>query len=295
MRGTLTASVVITTRNRKDELRKALLSAVEQATKPEVLVIDDGSADGTAEMVQADFPGVRLVRHDDSLGYIVRRNEGARLAMGAVVFSIDDDAVFSTPDVVRQTLDDFGSGRVGAVAIPYIDVYTDPRVCQAAPDREAVYVTRQFKGTAYAVRRDVFVRLGGYREHLFHQGEEGDFCIRLLADGYVVRVGTADPIHHFESPNRDVHRMDFYGVRNAVLFVWENVPLPYLLVHLPVVVFRCLLLTLEPGRLKIRVNGLIDGFRQCPLVPRQPVSRSTYRAWRSFTKGPRAMATPINA
>lgn len=284
------ATVLITTKNRRDELRTALQSAVAQTTPVEVLVIDDGSADGTPEMVTAEFPGVRLVRHDDSLGYIVRRNEGARLANGAVVFSIDDDAVFSTPEVVRQTLADFGSGRVGAVAIPYIDVHTDPRVYQAAPDAQAVHVTDRYKGTAYAVRRDVFVRLGGYREHLFHQGEESDFCIRLLAAGHVVRLGNAAPIHHLESPNRDFRRMDYYGVRNAVLFAWQNVPVPFVLLHLPVVVLRCLAHTWNPGRLRTRLAGVFKGLWLCASVPREPVPASTYRLWRFLAKGPRPLA-----
>jgi len=284
------ATVVITTKDRRDDLRAAIRSALVQTVPIEVLVIDDGSTDGTPEMIRKEFPSVRVIDHEDSRGYIVRRNEGARLAAGDVVFSIDDDAVFSTPDIVRQTLDQFVSERISAVAIPYIDVHTDPRVCLAAPDGQGVYVTRQFKGTAYAVRRDVFVRVGGYREHLFHQGEEGDFCIRLLAAGSLVRLGTADPIQHFESPKRDCQRMDFFGVRNAVLFAWQNVPLPFLLVHMLVVSGRCLLLTLKPGRLRTRVAGLIAGFRQLASVSREPVSRPTYRLWRSLAKGPRVLS-----
>ena len=48
-----------------------------------------------------------MIRHDESRGYIVRRNEGVREACGKIVISIDDDAAFSTPDVVRQTLAEF--------------------------------------------------------------------------------------------------------------------------------------------------------------------------------------------
>lgn len=284
------ATVLITTKDRRDELRTAIRSALIQTVPVEVLVIDDGSTDGTADMVRAEFYGVRVIRHEDSRGYIVRRNEGARLAAGPVVFSIDDDAVFSTRDIVKRTLEEFEPACVSAVAIPYVDIHVDRHVCQAAPDRQSVYATRQFKGTAYAVRRDVFVRVGGYRDHLVHQGEEGDFCIRLLAAGSVVRLGTADPIHHFESPRRDLQRMDFFGVRNTVLFAWQNVPLPFLLVHLPVVSLRCLLLTLKPARLKIRVAGLIDGLRQCASVTREPVSWRTYRRWQSLAKGPRILS-----
>ena len=115
-------TVVITTRNRKDSLRTALQSVLTQTAKPEVLVIDDASTDGTAEMVRGEFPTVRLDQSPQALGLIVQRNRGASLANGDIIFSIDDDAAFSTPHVIEQTLAEFEHDRVGAVAIPFINV-----------------------------------------------------------------------------------------------------------------------------------------------------------------------------
>jgi hypothetical protein len=103
------------------------------------------------------------------------------VALGDVVFSLDDDAVFSSPLVVEQTLRDFSHPRIGAVAIPYIEPHKANKEMQRAPTREDVWITASYIGTAHAVRRDVFLALGGYREHLVHQGEEGDFCLRMLA------------------------------------------------------------------------------------------------------------------
>jgi glycosyltransferase involved in cell wall biosynthesis len=281
----LAATVVIVTKNRKDELRTALQSAVAQSAAPEILVIDDGSTDGTTEMVRAEFPAARLVRHEQSRGLIVRRNEGMSHATGAIVFSIDDDAIFSTAEVVRQTLREFEPESVGAVAMPYIDVNTDAQLRQRSPEG-GVYVTSRYIGTAHAVRRDVFTRVGGYRDDLTHQGEEGDFCIRMLQAGHVVRLGTADPIHHFESPKRDRSRMDYFGVRNAIRFAWQNVPLPFLLVHLPVAAVRGLLLTFDPPRLRTRAAGLLAGLGGCVPSTRTPVTRQTFRTWRRLEGAP---------
>ncbi len=278
------ASVVIVTKNRRHELRRAIESALSQAAPIEVIVIDDGSSDGTGQMVRADYPAVALVQHQESRGYIVRRNEGAHIASTAFVFSIDDDAAFSTPHTVWQTVHEFQAESIGAVAIPYIDVNRDRRVRQIAADSDSVHVTDAFIGTAHAVRRELFLRLGGYREHFVHQGEEGDFCVRMLDAGYFVRLGTADPIHHFESPKRDLSRMDFFGVRNAVVFAWQNVPFPFVLAHLPVTSFRCLTFTFEPRRFWIRFLGLLHGYRCLRSLSREPVSPSTYRLARRLRK-----------
>jgi len=217
------ASVVITTKNRKEELLKGVESAMGQRGLLEVIVIDDGSTDGTAEELKNKFsvfrsqfseeklatsdsrlatapealsldsgrstldpqtaakPLLRLIRYEESRGLIVRRNEGARVAEGDVIFSLDDDAVFSSPFVVEQTLQDFSHPRIGAVAIPYIEPHKANKEMQRAPTREDVWITASYIGTAHAVRRDVFLALRGYREHLVHQGEEGDFCLRMLA------------------------------------------------------------------------------------------------------------------
>lgn len=274
------ATVVITTRNRRDDLRTCLQSTVTQTPVPEVIVVDDASDDGTVEMIESEFPQVRLLRHAEMQGYIVGRNEAARHATGTVLVSLDDDAAFSSPVIVRDTLAAFSDARIGAVAIPYIDVHRGPAVKQLAPDHQRVFVTNTFIGTAHAIRREVFAQVGGYREYLFHQGEESDFCIRMLAAGYVVRLGTSEPIHHFESPRRDFRRMDHFGPRNALLFIHQNVPAPASFSRIVATVARLLAWTLSPSRLRIRVSGIIAGFAAMLRYPRQPVAAGIYRLWR---------------
>jgi glycosyltransferase involved in cell wall biosynthesis len=273
------ATVVITTKNRKEELANAIASALAQDCRPRVLVIDDGSTDGTGELVREKFPQVRLDRAEKSLGYIAQRNRGAALADTPFIVSIDDDAVFSTPRVVSQTLTALDHVRVGAVAIPFVNVNQDNRVRQVAPDDRSVHVVSSYIGTAHALRRELFLRLGGYREFLFHQGEEEDYCLRMLAAGYVVRLGRGDPIHHMESPRRDRRRMDFYGRRNNVLFAWYNVPMPMLPVHLAGTTLRGVQHAIASGRFIKMFQGLGAGYLAIPSEwsKRRPVSAAVYR------------------
>jgi glycosyltransferase involved in cell wall biosynthesis len=283
------ATVIIATRERRVELRRAIESALMQTAKPEVLVIDDASTDGTSEMVQKEFPEVRLHASEKAAGYIHQRNNGARLASGEIVFSIDDDATFSTPNIVEATLNEFGHPRVGAVGIPFVDVNRSSLVRQQAPSRQGVYATYSYIGTAHALRRELFVRLSGYRASLYHQGEEEDYCIRMLNAGYITRCGNSDPIYHFESPRRSFTRMDYYGARNKILFAWQNIPLPEVTWHLPATTVKTLLYALRPDRFWTRFRGVVAAYALCAggHARRRPVAQSTYRLSRLLkTRGP---------
>jgi glycosyltransferase involved in cell wall biosynthesis len=286
------ATVVISTKNRKEDVAKAVESAVAQTAKPEVLVIDDGSTDGTTEMLRERFPTVRLDRAEVSRGYIVQRNRGASLASGEIIFSIDDDATFPSPHTVEQTLGEFGSPRVGVVSIPYVDVRRGPRIHQRAPGDSGIFAAYTYTGTAYAARRELFLRLGGYREILVHQGEEGEFSLRLLEAGYVVCLGRADPIHHFESPRRDVRRQDYFNWRNMAVIAWLDFPASRVPIRMAAISVRLAMDIAKNGRPWNKLRGLTRGLLMGPglLRQRQPISTETYRLHRRLFSSP---ATPL--
>jgi glycosyltransferase involved in cell wall biosynthesis len=280
------ATVVITTKNRKEDLRKSIASALSQTVDLEVLVIDDGSADGTFDLVREEFPDVRIHRSETSQGLIVQRNRGATLAKTPIVVSIDDDAIFSTSTIMEATLNGFNHPRVGAVAIPVVDVNRSPEVRNQAPDVEKNYAIYDYIGTAHALRRDIFLKLGGYREILIHQGEEEDYCIRMLNEGFITKAGRGDPIHHFESPRRNWTRMDYFGARNKVLYAWYNVPFPQLPVHLAATTFKTATLSPKPGRLLTRLRGVMNAYMGIIAGHhrRQPVADNIYQISRELKR-----------
>jgi glycosyltransferase involved in cell wall biosynthesis len=281
------ATVLITSKNRKEELRRAVASALAQdGCAIEVLVIDDGSEDGTSEMIRSEFPQVTLSRSEASLGLIVQRNRGARLARAPIIVSMDDDATFSTPSVVTRTLQDFDHPRIAAVAIPFVNVMQDQTILQRAPDPHLRTAGEAYIGTAHAVKKSAFIGLGGYREHLLHQCEEEDFCIRLLQVGKLVRLGNADPIHHFESPKRDRRRMVFYNARNHLLFGWHNVPMPYYPIYVLATTFNLLRYGVLHGQVAWTIQGLARGWLDTFRLrrERQPVSGRVYRLSRRLKR-----------
>ena len=281
------ASLVIPTCNRRAELRELLYSARKQTVPVEIIVMDDGSTDGTAEMMRDEFPGISYERFAGPNGPSFLRNRGAQRTDAMILFFLDDDSVLTSPRTIEQTLAEFEHPRVGAVGIPYINIRQDKVVQERAPNTERIYVAHAFVGAAHAIRREVFLKLGGYREHFFYMGEEGDFCIRMMNHGYVVRLGCADPVCHYESPKRSSERMDFYGRRNDILFVWQNVPMPYLPIHLAATTLNGFAHAATRAKHPFRMlSGIMNGYRDCARhwSKRRPVRASVYRLHRQLKK-----------
>lgn len=274
------ASIVITTRNRRELLRGAVESALAQSADVEVIVVDDASTDGTAELIISEFPTVRLQRNERATGPAAERNTGVALALAECVVTLDDDAYFSTPAVIEQIIRDLDHPRVGAVAIPYINARTEGFVRQRAPSDEGVYLAPVSGEGVMAVRRAVFLALGGYRTSFVEQNEATDLALRLLDRGFVTRLGRSDPIVHLEA--RDGSGLDaryFYLGRNQSLFAWANVPAPYHLERLVVATVKTQLVGVRDRHARSTLRGVLDGCRVLLRSPprREPVSRAAYR------------------
>jgi GT2 family glycosyltransferase len=283
-----TASFVIPTRNRVEELRNLLRSLLAQTVPVEIHVMDDGEGEEPGEMIRREFPRVCYHRLGPGRGPAFQRNRGMELASTQIVFPVDDDTLFVSPRTVEQTLAEFDHPRVAAIGMPYINVRQDKVVRQRAPTADGVHVAQAFIGAAHAIRRDVFLKLGGYREHFFYMGEEGDLCVRMLQAGHVVRLGNADPILHYESTRRDLHRVDYYGKRNLIVFAWQNVPWPFLPFHLLATAAHGAWHGLTVARPRPSWAGLANGLWLCLTgrVQRAPVQRIVYRLNRRLVHGP---------
>jgi glycosyltransferase involved in cell wall biosynthesis len=278
------ASIVIPTKNRKDDLRRAVASAVFQRPESEIIVMDDGSTDGSSELVRSEFPRVKVHRFAQSRGSSVRRNQGVRLATGDIIVSIDDDAEFSTPNVVAQTVAEFDDPRVGAVAIPYIDVKIGPAILHQPPASSGVWLTSGYAGTAAAWRKNIFLGLGGYSELVLHMSEERDFCLRLLDAGFVVKLGRANLIRHYQSPVRIPRWNRMMQRRNDLIHAVCNVPFPEVLLHLMGTMLSGLVFGVRNRCVAETIAGYFRFLRvfNAAIKSRYPVSRRTYHLFREL-------------
>ncbi|MFJ8791081.1 bifunctional polysaccharide deacetylase/glycosyltransferase family 2 protein [Streptomyces sp. NPDC102462] len=108
-------SVIVPAYNEK-ECIAATLGSLARSTHPiEIIVVDDGSTDGTAEIAESlGLPNLRVVRQENA-GKPAALNNGVRHARHDIVVMMDGDTVFE-PDTVRQLVQPFADPEVGAVA-----------------------------------------------------------------------------------------------------------------------------------------------------------------------------------
>ncbi|MDQ0118789.1 glycosyltransferase [Pseudarthrobacter sp902506025] len=109
------ATVIVPAYNESAGIEAAVLSILASTHPVEVIVVDDGSTDGTADIVEAlDLPGVTVIRKENG-GKPSALNAGIQAASHDLVVMVDGDTVFE-PDTVRALIQPFADPRVGAIS-----------------------------------------------------------------------------------------------------------------------------------------------------------------------------------
>jgi GT2 family glycosyltransferase len=222
-------TVVVATRDRRDELRRTLEHLEGLSPAPPVVVVDNGSTDGTVEAVRAGFPGVQLIEQGRNLGCAARNVGVARARTPYVAFS-DDDSWWEQ-GALEAAADAFDAhprlGLVAAAVLVGPEGRADPVNADLAqsplPADEDLPGPRVlgFLACAAVVRRSAFVQAGGFDPLLFFGGEEALLAQDLAALGWGVCHLPRVRAHHHPSPLRPPsawrRRLE---ARNALLTAW---------------------------------------------------------------------------
>jgi GT2 family glycosyltransferase len=226
-------AVVIATRNRGNELLATLARLRALGERPPIVVVDNGSTDGTAEMVRASDPGVRLVALRRNQGGAAR-TVGARLVDSPYVAFSDDDSWWA-PGALDRAADLLDRHPRLAVLAARVLVGPEERldpVCDEmthsplprAPDLPGPSVLG-FIACGAVVRRAAFLEVGGFDARLGVGGEEELLSVDLAAGGWGLAYVEEVVAHHHPSPSRDPSGRRRVQVRNALWSAWLRRPL----------------------------------------------------------------------
>ncbi len=230
-------SIVIVSYNGREHLRRCFASLLTHppAAEREVIVVDNDSADGSADMVASDFPDVRLLRMRRNLGFAAGANRGIREATGEAIVLLNPDSEIETDPfapmlaylrehddvgiVAPRLLNPDGSLQLSCRRFPTFSVALFNRYSLLTRLFPRNRYSRQYllsdwqhdsvsevdwvSGACLMVRRSLLERIGLLDEGYFMYIEDVDLCQRVhRAGAKVVYYPAVSVVHHIGKSSR---------------------------------------------------------------------------------------------
>src|SRR3989304_4962962 len=226
-------SVVIPTYNRKSLLKSCLDSLTVQ-TYPkslfEVIIVDDGSTDGTEDLVHAYETEIKInfsYSKQNNKGPAAARNLGIGKARGELIAFTDDDCTVAE-NWLEECVKCFDSDYVGGVGGSInqkeggiISEFMDFHEVMQAPvvNGEILYLV-----TANAVyQRDILIAVSGFEEKIRNPGgEDPDLSMKVKEKGYVLKYNPDSVVYHYHKDNITSFYKTFYNYGRGARFLWEK-------------------------------------------------------------------------
>jgi len=229
-------SIIILNFNTREHLRACLLALFEEGSTSlcggplttEVFVVDNASSDGSADMVEAEFAGVRLIRSPRNGGFAFGNNQALTLAEGTAVLLLNPDAIVPRGGIrgfVERLNAHPEAGIIGPKLVtrdgcmhlacrrsfptPSVAFYRLSGLSRRFPesprfgrynltyiDPDRPIEVDSVCGACMVVRRVVIDRIGLLDERFFMYGEDIDWCMRARAAGWTVRYEPSIVVQH---------------------------------------------------------------------------------------------------
>lgn len=258
-------SILIVSWNTRSYLARCLRAVPGAAEKlnVEIIVVDNGSTDGTQAMLAEEFSRVRVIQNRENVGFGSANNIGAKTSRGRALLVLGSDCELGPGALAAMAREMDGDASLGAVLCRLLnpDGSLQPSVHQSLPSpwgligellflsslRYAVYrhpalhpwllrsTTRAHArthdvawggGACMLVRRDLFLSLGGFDERFFMYREDMDLCKRIRDAGYRLRY-LAEPsaVHHWgKSTAKLPERMLRESYNSRILYFDKHFP-----------------------------------------------------------------------
>ena len=249
-------SVIIVNWNTKKLLENCLQSIFKftRGINFEVIVIDNGSKDGSVEMVKQKFPKTKLIPNNQNLGFTKANNQGIKIAKGKYILLLNSDTHLIENSLFKLVKKAQALKNVGALGPQLLNI--DKTIQQSAGffpnlpqvffwmtfiddlpggsilkpyhidhdtfyhnDRQVDWVT----AAAILVPRNVIDKIGKLDEKIFMYGEEVDWCYRIKKAGYDVYFSPATKIVHIgRGSSNKVSKNAIAGEYKGILYFYKK-------------------------------------------------------------------------
>jgi GT2 family glycosyltransferase len=249
-------SFVIVSWNAKDYLRKCLRSLADACARleHEVIVVDNGSSDGSPEMVEAEFPEVRLIRNAHNAGFAAANNQGLAIARGRYLALVNSD-VELFPDTMERLIAFMEAHPdVGLLGPKVLNAdRTIQPSCRTFPSlrswlfrtlaldtafprsrlfgehfmthwsRDEVRDVDVLSGCFWLIRRSAYEQVGGLDTRFFMYAEDMDLCRRYRQAGWRTTFCPEGQIIHYGGASSGNAPVRFWiEMQRANLQYWKK-------------------------------------------------------------------------
>lgn len=223
----------------------ALIDSITFNEDMEVIVVDNGSKENEASILQDRYPNIKVIRNDKNLGFAGGNNLGIKAAKGKYLFLINNDTVFKefNLDVLIKRLE--SSPKIGMVCpkirfawannpiqfagyTPLSTITIRNKAIGYGEEDKGQYNTPHqtpyAHGAAMMLKREVLDKVGLMPECYFLYYEELDWSMMMTRAGYEIWYEPASTIYHKESQSTGQNSplRTYYITRNRLLIVKRN-------------------------------------------------------------------------
>lgn len=206
---TLEVSIIIVNYNTADLIGACLESlGSDAAVSREIFVVDNGSTDGSVEMIRNRYPQVHLIVNSDNKGFAAANNQALPLCRGRYLYYLNPDAALADSGVLEDCIRFMDAHpRIGLAGTRLINPDGSPQesVSRRYPGQKFAATEMDglkgaiacVMGSSMFARTDLIRRLGGFDEDFPLYGEDQDLCLRIRRAGYEIGyIENAAVIHH---------------------------------------------------------------------------------------------------
>jgi len=245
--------------NRIQEFKRALMSVLGQDYYPyEILVVDNGSTDGTGKMIRDQFPQVIYLFSPSNLGCPEGRNLGIRKARGDWLFFLDDDA-WCEQDLLGKAVTRIQQcDPMTMVVMPQIQEWVNGHWVMRFSARKVVNIA-SFSGGVSLIHKNVFNKFGPY-PNTHYGAEEKYMAVQLLSNHYQIILDPSIVVYHKPSIHRSPMFLFQLKIQNDFLWTIHFSPLWVVLPSLLIKTVQWLKSGIKKGYYWNSIKGTISGW-----------------------------------
>ncbi len=216
--------------NRFSETRETtrhLRTLFQKRQDIEIIAVDNGSNDGTADYLKKQTGWLRVIQLNDNDG-IAGYNQAFKIATGDIILVLDDDSCPEHETIVDQLFNIFDTHpKIGVIACRIVTPNGDIQWSWHLPKQLKAGRSPAFIGCGFAIRRDLFKKIGWYPERFFLYQNEIDVAFRIRRLGSQIHYAPDCVVVHRGIPaQRPGWRRIYYPTRNTIWIIRSFYPRP---------------------------------------------------------------------